>query len=172
MITPFSLHLYCQSVANFSLPASTQQVKSSSDPDARNASVWTSYDFIRQFCTLGSISETSSGTFCRQNFQAIRSIFQAHPGCSKTIEANPCYTGICSVSALTAEPFKLTKIISSQGAMHVNALTNAQKIFSQLLILRHFQEVNTQANTQRIHAYKPNTLLRHHRKRPVFYSRG
>ena len=28
-----------------------------------------------------------------------------------------------------------------------NALTNAQKKFSQLLILRHFQEVNAQANT-------------------------
>mgnify|MGYP003605896107 FL=1 len=112
--TPFYRCFSYRKVANFALPASTQQVKSSSDPDARNASVWTSYDFIRQFCTLGLIYETSSGTFCRQSFQATHSIFQAHPGCTKTLEANPCYTGICSVSALTAEPFKLTKIISSQ----------------------------------------------------------
>ena len=44
-------------------------------------------------------------------------------------------------------------------AMHVNALANAQKLFSQMLILRHFKEVNTQANTQRMHTYKPKTLF-------------
>ena len=43
--------------------------------------------------------------------------------------------------------------------MHVNALTNAQKLFSQMLILRYFQEVNTQANTQQIHTYKPKTFF-------------
>ena len=44
-------------------------------------------------------------------------------------------------------------------AMHVNALANAQNLFSQMLILRHFQEVNTQANTQQIHTYKPKTFF-------------
>ena len=28
-----------------------------------------------------------------------------------------------------------------------------------MLILRHFKEVNTQANTQRMHTYKPKTLF-------------
>ena len=40
-------------------------------------------------------------------------------------------------------------------AMHVNALANAQNLFSQMLILRHFQEVNT----QQIHTYKPKTFF-------------
>ena len=43
--------------------------------------------------------------------------------------------------------------------MRANASTNAQKLFSQMLILRHFKEVNTQANTQRMHTYKPKTLF-------------
>ena len=65
-----------------------------------------------------------------------------------------------------------SSVLFNPGAMRVHALTNAQKVFSQLLILRRFQDVNTQTNTQLIHTYKPKTLLRHHRKRPTFYSRG
>jgi len=52
-----------------------------------------------------------------------------------------------------------SSVLFNPGVMHVNALTNAQKLFSQMLILRYFQEVNTQANTQQIHTYKPKTFF-------------
>ena len=56
-------------------------------------------------------------------------------------------------------PVSVTAQVFNPGVMHVNALTNAQKLFSQMLILRYFQEVNTQANTQQIHTYKPKTFF-------------
>ena len=148
----FLFTFYCQSnwliEAPLARPALRRVATQNICPDPRNGKRADHFRQIIQFCAFVLPCEITSGILFSDKSFKLNVYLSRSPSLHHNISNKPLLFRLCSVFS-NRWAFKLSKIISSCSsllvyqAMRVNALTNAQKKFSQLLILRHFQEVNT-----------------------------